>query len=129
HGFEKWGLVFARWELLLLDDLGFGLDLSNCAGTGSTENLVYVSPRSGRAVSGEAGEAYHDKLLPLPGFLIDDSIEAPSSEDIGAALALTAYFLNLWVLAPHERRLPEARRRLNDFAAKHAMSLQDGESD
>jgi DNA repair protein RecO (recombination protein O) len=129
HGFEKWGLVFARWELLLLDDLGFGLDLSSCAGTGSTENLVYVSPRSGRAVSGEAGEAYHDKLLPLPGFLIDDSIEAPSSEDIGAALALTAYFLNLWVLAPHERRLPEARRRLNDFAAKHAMSLQDGESD
>jgi len=129
HSFEKWGQVFARWELLLLDDLGFGLDLSSCAGTGSTHDLVYVSPRSGRAVSGQAGAAYHDKLLPLPGFLIDDSIEAPSGEDMRAALRLTAYFLNLWVLAPHERRLPEARRRLNDFAAKQVVSPQDSESD
>ncbi len=129
HGFEIWGKVFAHWELALLEELGFGLDLSSCAGTGSTENLVYVSPRSGRAVSQQAGEAYHDKLLTLPRFLLDDTIEAPSGEDLAAALRLTAHFLNLWVLAPLERRFPEARRRLNDFAAKHALSRQSSESD
>lgn len=129
HGFENWGQVFARWELALLGELGFGLDLSSCAGTGSEENLVYVSPRSGRAVSAQAGEAYHDKLFALPGFLLDDAIEAPSGADLAAALRLTAHFLNLWVLAPLERRFPEARRRLNDFAAKQDLSRQSSESD
>ena len=128
HDFKAWGQVFACWELALLDELGFGLDLSTCAGTGSTENLVYVSPRSGRAVSRQAGEPYQDKLLPLPTFL-GDAKKAASSKDLAAALRLTAHFLNQWVLAPHERRLPEARRRLGDFAVKNAVSPQDGESD
>ena len=59
----------ARFELLLLDELGFGLDLESCAATGSRDDLVYVSPKSGRAVSRAAGEPYRDRLLPLPGFL------------------------------------------------------------
>ena len=65
-----WAAIYARWELGLLDELGFGLDLSQCASSGATDDLIYVSPKSGRAVSRQAGEPYHDKLLPLPGFLI-----------------------------------------------------------
>ena len=64
-GEPQWAAVYARWELGLLDELGFGLDLSRCASTGVTENLSYVSPKSGRAVSREAGAPYRDKLLPL----------------------------------------------------------------
>jgi DNA repair protein RecO (recombination protein O) len=126
--FMEWGQIFARWELALLDELGFGPDLSNCAGTGSTENLVYVSPRSGRAVSGQAGDPYRDSLLALPAFLVDAK-KAAGGEDLAAALRLTAHFLNQWVLAPQERQMPQARRRLGDFAGKKAVSPQNGESD
>ena len=68
----------ARFELTLLDELGFGLDLSKCAATGSAENLIYVSPRSGQAVSRDAGEPYRDKLLPLPAFLLEGIYVRPS---------------------------------------------------
>ena len=68
----------ARFELTLLDELGFGLDLSKCAATGSAENLIYVSPRSGQAVSQDAGEPYRDKLLPLPAFLLEGTRVRPS---------------------------------------------------
>ncbi len=129
EGFERWGPSFARWEFGLLNELGFGLDLSSCAGTGTKENLIYVSPRSGRAVSAEAGEAYHDRLLPLPRFFVSRDEDVPSGKDIAAALHLTAHFLNQWALAPHERRMPEARLRLAEFAAKNAGSQPDRESD
>ena len=66
---ERWAETVVRWELALLAELGFGLDLSACAATGTTEGLAYVSPRSGRAVSQEAGAPYTEKLLPLPPFL------------------------------------------------------------
>src|SRR5579859_1085500 len=66
---EHWPSLYAHWELGLLGDLGFGLDLSVCAATGSAEDLAYVSPKTGRAVSRQAGEVYRDRLLPLPGFL------------------------------------------------------------
>ena len=65
-----WPALMVRWELALLDELGFGLDLSSCAATGTKQDLVYVSPKSGRAVSMEAGEPYKDKLLRLPTFLV-----------------------------------------------------------
>jgi DNA repair protein RecO (recombination protein O) len=107
--------------------LGFGLDLSRCAGTGSKKNLIYVSPRSGRAVSEPAGEPYRDKLLPLPSFLRDAANDA-SPEELGAALHLTAHFLNQWVLAPHDRPLPKARLRLSDYAGASGSSQQEGES-
>ena len=66
---EVWPALLVRWEMGLLDELGFGLDLTQCAATGVKDNLVYVSPRSGKAVSRQAGEAYKDRLLRLPGFL------------------------------------------------------------
>ncbi len=65
-----WSAVYVHWELTLLGELGFGLDLGRCAATGATDDLVYVSPKSGRAVSRLAGEPYRDRLLPLPGFLV-----------------------------------------------------------
>ncbi len=94
-----------------LGELGFGLDLSECAATGADADLAYVSPRSGRAVSRDAGQPYCNKLLKLPAFLLDDA--APASEaDIVAGLALTGHFLERDVLAPHGLAMPQARERL-----------------
>src|SRR5215510_10409425 len=70
HGFQDWAPLFVLWEIGLLNELGFGLDLSRCAATGSADDLVYVSPKTGRAVSREAGEPYKDRLLVLPPFLL-----------------------------------------------------------
>lgn len=112
-GGNVWAGRYVRWELALLADLGFGLDLSECAATGSNDNLTYVSPKSGRAVSASAGEPYRDRLLALPGFLLTAGSE-PGVGEITAGLFLTGYFLDLHVLAPHGRMLPPARGRLVD---------------
>ena len=124
HGFEDWCPLFVRWEIGLLDELGFGLDLSACAATGTAENLVYVSPRTGRAVSAEAGEAFKDRLLPLPEFLRGEAQEVPSAAELRSALDLSGFFLNQWVLSPHDRAMPQARLRLADFAAHRAAAPQ-----
>jgi DNA repair protein RecO (recombination protein O) len=88
----EWQTAYVRWELALLADLGFGLDLASCAATGLTHDLAYVSPRSGRAVSADAGEPYADRLLRLPYFLL--SPESPATPvDILRGLDLTGYFL------------------------------------
>src|ERR1700689_5854878 len=83
-----------RFELAMLAELGFGLDLEACAATGTTQDLVYVSPKSGRAVSAAAGAPYHDKMLPLPDFLRPKAQSpTPSLADIHAGFELTEYFL------------------------------------
>ncbi len=102
--------LFVRFELALLAELGFGLDLTRCAATGSREDLVYVSPRSGGAVSAAAGAAYRDRLLALPGFLTGESDPAPA--DVAAGFALTEFFLRRHVFEPRGEDLPEERRRL-----------------
>ena len=108
-----WPAVFVRFEAGLLADLGFGFDLSKCAATGSTDDLIYVSPRTGRAVSREAGEPYKDRLLALPPFLLAaQSRLAPG--DVGAGLTLTAYFLEAFIFNPMNRPLPPARLWLLD---------------
>lgn len=113
-----WAQAYVAWECDLLAGLGFGLDLACCAVTGATDDLAYVSPRSGRAVSRTAGLPYHDKLLPLPGFLWR---EAPAGRpEIIAGLELTGYFLLNHVLAPHGGKLPEARERLADRMRRSA---------
>jgi DNA repair protein RecO (recombination protein O) len=107
---RDWEARYVAWECSLLAALGYGLDLTTCAATGINDDLAYVSPRSGRAVSRSAGTPYHDKLLPLPAFLW---CAAPAENaDIIAGLALTEYFLHHHLLAPHGRTLPEARTRL-----------------
>jgi len=110
---EIWPAVYVRFEAGLLADLGFGLDLSRCAVTGSPDDLIYVSPRSGRAVSAGAGEAYKARLLALPPFLLSAQ-SGLSAGDIAAGLAITGHFLERFVFAPLNRPLPPARLWLLD---------------
>lgn len=107
---EHWAEVYVQWELLLLRELGFGLDLSACAATGRNDQLAYVSPRSGRAVSLAAAEPYKDRLLPLPGFLVGRGGGGP--QEVAQGLYLTGHFLEQHVFNPRERPLPPARQRL-----------------
>jgi DNA repair protein RecO (recombination protein O) len=102
-------LGMVRFELQLLAELGFGLDLSSCAASGAETDLVYVSPKSGRAVSRQAGEPWREKLLALPAFLRDASADAPSPQDISDGFALTGFFLARHVLEPCNIRLADAR--------------------
>ena len=100
--------MIARFELDFLAELGFGLDLSSCAATGVTSELVYVSPRSGRAVSRAAGEPYRDRLMRLPVFL-QTGAEPQTPADLADAFALTGFFLDRHAFAPRGLDLPEAR--------------------
>jgi DNA repair protein RecO (recombination protein O) len=118
--FAHWAALYVRWEAGLLDELGFGLDLSRCAATGVTDDLMYVSPRSGRAVSRDGGAPYADRLLKLPPFLLGSQNAEPSFADVVAGLKLTAYFLLDRVLQPHGKELPQARTRLGELAQRES---------
>ncbi|MBS0539754.1 MAG: DNA repair protein RecO [Proteobacteria bacterium] len=110
-GHEGWPAIYVRLELGLLQELGFGLDLEKCAATGVTEDLAFVSPKTGRAVSRTAAEPYAGKLLPLPAFLSTGGLpEGP--DDLRQGLDLTGYFLERHVFWPHNKPLPPARSRL-----------------
>src|SRR4029077_1172419 len=113
---DIWPAVYVRFEAGLLQDLGFGLDLSKCAATGAVDDLVYVSPRTGRAVSRGAGEPYADRLLPLPPFLLSAQGRLAAG-DVGAGLDLTAHFLEQFIFNPMNRPLPPARLWLRDRLA------------
>ncbi len=102
--------LLVRFEAKILAETGFGLDLACCAATGTTEDLVYVSPRSGRAVSSAAGEPYKAKLLPLPAFLLGRTDPAgPTPAEVRAGFRLTEFFLLRDLLAPRGIALPPAR--------------------
>jgi DNA repair protein RecO (recombination protein O) len=109
---EPWPSVYVHWELALLRDLGFGLDLTACAATGAAEGLAFVSPKTARAVSRDAGQPYCDKLLPLPRFLVEGG--EGDAAAIREGLNLTGFFLDRHVLAPHRAAMPGARSRLVD---------------
>ena len=113
---DAWPRLYVRWEVDLLRELGFGLDLERCAATGRNDSLAFVSPRTGRAVSLSAGEPYRDRLLTLPPFLADGAA-SDTPRDIVDGLTLTAYFLERHVLAVAGRRLPAARQRLAERLA------------
>jgi DNA repair protein RecO (recombination protein O) len=101
--------LVVRFELMLLDELGFGLDLAECAATGRRDELVYVSPKSGRAVSREAGAPWGDRLLALPAFIRPGSGlrgDLPAIED---AFRLTGFFFSRHVYEPRGISEPEAR--------------------
>jgi DNA repair protein RecO (recombination protein O) len=89
------GEALARFELTLLDELGFGLDLTSCAATGATTDLTHVSPKSGRAISRTAAKPYLGRLLALPAFL--GTRDRPGAEDLANAFALTGHFLEMHV--------------------------------
>lgn len=107
---EHWAESYVQWELLMLRALGFGLDLEHCAAGGDNDQLVYVSPRSGRAVSAAAGEPYRDRLLPLPGFLVNKG--GGGAMEVGQGLRLTAFFLEKHIFHPQDRPIPLPRQRL-----------------
>jgi DNA repair protein RecO (recombination protein O) len=107
-----WGAALVRYELLLLAELGFGLDLERCAVTGGNDDLVAVSPKSGRAVSAAEAEPYAGRLLPLPSFIREGGRAA--WPEIGEGLALTGHFLERDVLTDRSRPMLEARARLVD---------------
>ncbi len=115
HDQDIWPALYVQWEAGLLSSMGYGLDLSRCAATGSLENLTFVSPRSGRAVSTDAAQPYRDKLYELPPFMQakdrrnDNSF---SSTDIQNGLRLTGYFLETRLQWGVNKTLPEARIRL-----------------
>lgn len=109
---DVWPALMVRWEVALLKELGFGLDLEYCAATGETKNLIYVSPKSGRAVSAEAGAPYKDKMLALPGFLAIGRDAPVKPKDIADGFTLTAHFLQTRVLQPRDQQLPDSRERM-----------------
>jgi len=114
---EAWPVVYLRWELALLEEMGFGLDLATCAVTGTRDDLAFVSPKTGRAVSAEGAGAWAGRLLPLPSILLGQGQGA--MDEILDGLRTTGHFLNHW-LAPAlgERPLPVARQRLLDALAR-----------
>lgn len=115
---EAAGAAIVRFEIGLLAQIGFGLDLSRCAGTGSLENLIYVSPKTGRAVSAEAGELYKDRLLPLPAFLLGSQAGPADVQSLSQGFQLSGYFLETWVAAPKNAGLPNARGRFVQLLLK-----------
>lgn len=106
-----WPALYVRWELGLLTTLGFGLDLSHCAVTGTNDGLTHVSPRTGRAVRGSDVPEYRDRLLELPGFLTASAMPAGPS-DLWNGLQLTEHFLRHWLYASLNKDLPNARSYL-----------------
>jgi DNA repair protein RecO (recombination protein O) len=105
-----WGAALVRYELLLLAELGFGLDLDRCAVSGRNDDLVAVSPKSGRAVSAEEAEPYAGKLLPLPSFVREGG---PATwPEIAQGLDLTGHFLERDLLTDRSRPIGDARQRL-----------------
>jgi DNA repair protein RecO (recombination protein O) len=101
--------MLVRFEMVILAELGFGLDLDRCAATGGRDDLIYVSPKSGRAVSRLAGAPYHDRLLALPTFLREENHNAkPPSCDIRDGFKLAEYFLMRDLFAPRGLAMPEA---------------------
>lgn len=109
-------LHYILWETHLLKAIGFGLDLSRCAGGGDPDNLAYVSPKTGRAVSLEKGEPYKEKLLPLPAFMTKtNSSQETTLTDVINGLKLTGFFLSTYALG---KQLPNARIRLADLYQK-----------
>jgi DNA repair protein RecO (recombination protein O) len=110
------GAALARFELTLLDELGFGLDLESCASTGVTDDLTHVSPRSGRAVSRAAAAPYLDRLLPLPSFLTARGNASP--DDLRAAFRLTGHFLEQQVWSVRQLNAPPTREPLVEMLAR-----------
>lgn len=124
-GMAGWAEDYLRWEMLLLEEMGFALELGRCALTGSREDLAYVSPRTGRAVARGAAGEWADRLLPLPPMLLGQG--GASRAELAQGLALTGHFLGRSLIAMGSRRaLPEARARLLDLLVASQSLLGDG---
>lgn len=117
-----WLAEYVRLELALLELAGFGLDLTACAATGATEQLTYVSPKSGRAVSKAAGAPYHDRMLALPAFIKDGEHVPESFAQVGEGIALTGHFLETRLLPALHRKPPALRAHFTQLLARKNAS-------
>lgn len=117
---DTWPALMVRFEAGLLADLGYGLDLTRCAATGARDDLVWVSPNTGRAVSAAAGEPYREKLLALPPFLMGAQARLTPG-DVAAGFRLTGWFLERRILWPVNRHLPQARTSMLDALTVAAL--------
>ena len=113
-----WLNMVVLLEVALLSKAGFGLDLSRCAVTGSAKNLMYISPKTGKVVTQEAGEQYKDKLFLLPKLFVDPNVQW-EDQDIAHALKVTGYFLEKNIFSMKREGFPEARRQLEDLLNNH----------
>ena len=118
------GELIVRFELLVLDELGFGLDLARCAATGRGDDLAFVSPKSGRAVSREAGQPWADRMLPLPAFLRQGAGIRPDLAAMEDAFRLAAFFFARHVYEPRGLEAPDARAGLIAALRKHLSHTQ-----
>ena len=116
---ERWEEGYVKMEMLLMQYLGFGLDLTECAVSGATVGLAYISPKTGRAVTAEVARGYEDKLFKLPRFLLD---ELANETEIIEALKISEYFLEKHLFYPHGRKLPEERGRFVGSLVKLILS-------
>lgn len=116
---DIWGAAYVMWEIAFLRELGFGIDLSRCVAGGNADDLCWVSPKSGGAVSAEKGEPYADKLLPLPDFL-KPSRGGGDAADVVKGLRMTGHFLEHWAFAQHTHGVPEERIA---FEARYAKQV------
>jgi DNA repair protein RecO (recombination protein O) len=115
---DLWPLAYLQWEMALLEDMGFGLDLTRCAVTGATEGLIYISPKTGRAVSQAGAGDWVDRMLPLPPVLLRQG--ADTQADIVAGLVTTGYFIEHRLLkGSGDRAMPAARARLIETMGRY----------
>lgn len=125
---DVWGAAYVMWEIAFLKELGFSLDFSQCAGGGDAQTLAYISPKTGRAVSYEAGAPYKGKLLDLPGFLKPNG-GAGDDDDVLTGLKMTGYFLEHWVFNHHTHGIPDPRllfeRRFAKTVEDHAIEKNE----
>ena len=123
---ENWAWFLIDLELLLLKYAGISLDFSTCAATGSKQDLIFISPRTGRAVSKIAGSPYQDRLLKLPPCLTESKRHeiSLSSKEFLAVLELNEYFLNRYLFGLHGLKLPEARERFKNRLARQSYKLR-----
>lgn len=123
---EHWGAVYVMWEISLLKELGFPLELKRCVAGGDADTLTHVSPKSGRAVSAAQAVPYKEKLLPLPNFLRPEGVRGEgvgTPEDVLTGLKMTAYFLEHWAFTHHTKGVSEARVL---FEARYGKSVTVG---
>ncbi|MEJ5079483.1 MULTISPECIES: DNA repair protein RecO [unclassified Ochrobactrum] len=118
------GELLLRFEVMMLEELGFGLDLKECAATGVRENLIYVSPKSGRAVCGDAGAPWADKMLPLPAFVNNTALRASCYDDLNDAFRMTGFFFLRHVWEPRAQTPPDSRGGFLN-AISRIVSLQE----
>ena len=107
---KDWAVKYIFWELFLLSELGYGLDLEKCVVSGKKENLIYISPKSGKAVSKKEGEKYKNKLFNLPKFLINKNVK-PTNDSLKQAISLTGFFIDKF-LKKNNKKLPFYRKNI-----------------